>query len=195
MGRTGGTLNNNNCIIVDADDFCEANHDLGLIASLKSALPRFKMTLFAIPALCSAKFLEMVNRDYPYLELVPHGWSHPHPRECQHWDAETMNRYLDRVETLGWERGWKAPGWQISDESYLVLSERGYWLADQPYNRSRRPPGLRVYEVDSPNKIHAHIGHWNGGHNANALELIYEDVLRAGLEDPDFRFISEVMQS
>ncbi len=52
-----------------------------------------------------------------------------------------------------------------------ILRHAGYWLADQPYNRARRPEGLAVYELAGPNRIHGHIGHM-GGHNDNALELL-----------------------
>jgi hypothetical protein len=117
-------------------------------------------------------------------------------------------------------KGFKAPGWQISDACYRVLLDEGYWVADQKYNDERRPKALPVYRlrpggvdyvdqhgrmlwqggladprrsINQVQQIHGHIGHL-GGHNDNALELILPDVMKAARRDSDFRFIREVME-
>jgi len=88
-------------------------------------------------------------------------------------------------------RGWKAPGWQLSDECYEILLEHGYWLADQVYNRPRRPVGLRVYELTSSNRIHGHLGHL-GGHNPNELEFLWQGLL--SLTDEKFGFVKDFVK-
>ena len=53
-----------------------------------------------------------------------------------------------------------------------------------------------MYRTEAGNParaIHGHISH-RPGRNANALELIYDQILEAGRKDPDFRFIDEVMR-
>lgn len=174
--------------IVDMDDFCEPNNDLHLLFQLRARRPGFKVNLFTVPGRCTFSFLQEV-RKLDWIDMIPHGWLHPTPRECEHWTYEQSVDYLDWLEDQGYTRGWKAPGWMISQPMYQALQEFGYWIADQAYNNHRRPPGLRAYILDSPNKIHGHIGNW-GGQNANALELIFDQV--AALRG-EFKFIKEVL--
>jgi len=197
-------------IITDFDDFCDDERSLEsliLLDKLKEELPTFKATLFTIPSRSPIGFIQTMKDTRPWLDLVPHGWNHNSNRECQSW---TMDKCLHSIESA-YDRGlttkgFKAPGWQISDGCYAALELIGYWVADQEYNDARRPSGLRsyvimghgpmVYRSESGNpakSIHGHIGHL-GGHNANALELIYDQILEAGRRDPDFRFIDEVMR-
>ncbi len=198
--------------IVDLDDFCDDERSLIsliLLDKLKEELPTFKATLFTIPARCSIGFVQVMKNTRPWLDLVPHGWHHNTNRECQTWDMRkclvSIEAAYDRGLTT---RGFKAPGWQISDGCYEALRMAGYWVADQEYNLERRPWEIRTYLIkgDTPFRlgvgdplipsalaIHGHIGHM-GGFNANALELIYDQILEAGRKDPDFRFIDEVMR-
>jgi hypothetical protein len=168
--------------IVDLDDFCEPSNSLPLLDQLKRDLPGFVVTLFVVPGLSTPGWLREICTARPWIEIVPHGWFHQTSRECQHWDRmETYAylRYLERFETelaapgspVELQRGFKAPGWQISDTTLEVLAKEGYWVADQPNNRHRRPRGLRVYELNHPSRIHGHIGHL-GGYNPNELSLI-----------------------
>jgi len=159
-------------IFCDLDDFCESNHKLALLDLLRKEIPGFRVTLFTIPGLCSLDWLNEVREKRDWVDLVPHGWKHPHSRECQNWSLEECREYLDCIEPLKMTHGFKAPGWQISDGMYQVLLERDYWLADQLYNTGRRPVELRAYVLTgAPNQIHGHIGHM-GGYNSNELELI-----------------------
>ncbi len=169
------------------------------------------MTLFTIPGLTDPHWLEEVRLARPWLEFVPHGATHPHSRECQHWTGEDTRRYISEISLrFGFAkvneapgrgrlltRGFKAPGWQISDATLQVLSEMSWWVADQPYNQGRRPKGMRYYELpftaggfsfggNGGIQIHGHVGHM-GGHNANELELIMPDILK--LKDSKFGYI------
>lgn len=172
--------------IIDFDDFCEDNHRLPLLDQLKEKLPDFRATLFTIPGRCSSRWLREIQESRPWFDLVPHGWMHPHSRECQDWTFARMTGYLQAIKDMGLTRGWKAPGWQISNDSYDVLLREGYWLADQPYNRARRPNGLRYYELDAAvPHFHGHIGHL-GGHNDNEIEYLMPELLKLGREDFGF---------
>ena len=91
---------------------------------------------------------------------------------------------------MGMTKGFKAPGWQISDGMYQALLEEGYWVADQSYNNERRPKELKAYILDSGNKIHGHIGHM-GGHNENEIEYLLDTIL--ALKEKDFAFIKDVI--
>ena len=177
-------------IIVDLDDFCEDNNALDRLFQLRAKVPGFKVNLFTIPGLCSSFFLNEV-RKLEWVDMIPHGFIHDASRECERWSYSQSIEYLDYIENFGMTRGYKSPGWQTSDGLFRALAERGYWVADQAYNNDRRPSELRAYILDEPHKIHGHIGHM-GGHNANALELIYDSLLKLRGE---FMFIKDLWPS
>lgn len=175
-------------IILDLDDFCEDNNSLDLLFQLKAQVPKFKVNLFTVPGRCSTMFLDEV-RKLDWVDLIPHGYRHTTSRECQDWSYEGSREYLEYVLFLGYTKGFKAPGWQISNGMYEALVEFDFWVADQAYNNSRRPPILKTYILDQPWKIHGHIGHM-GGHNDNELSCIWDSVI--GLRD-EFKFIKEIL--
>lgn len=160
--------------LVDLDDFCEANNDLDLLFQIRAKVPGFKASLFTIPGLCSDAFLDEI-RKIEWIRMYPHGWLHSTPRECQHWSYMDSIDYLTKIERYGFGKVFKAPGWQISDGMYNSLLERGYMVADQAYNDSRRPSGLPAYILDSGEKIHGHIGNM-GGENMNSTERIFDQL-------------------
>jgi hypothetical protein len=173
---------------VDLDDFCESNNDFLLIVSLKKAVPGLKLNLFTIPGHCSNDFLKKI-RQIEWLRLYPHGCYHKTSRECQEWNYETSINWLISLESTGWIKLWKSPGWQTSDDLFKALLERDWIIADQEYNNERRPKNLRAYLLDSPNKWHGHIGHWNA-HNQNSLEYLFDYI--ATFEDGEFGFIDDL---
>lgn len=156
-------------IYADADDFCEGNDGMEFLKRIKSKNPDFKITLFTIPGLCSKEWIEEMKK-IDWIKMIPHGWVHTTPREAQNWTYSESLEYLDRIEPLGLEKGFKAPGWQISDGMYKALLEKEYWVADQHYNDERRPKELKVYY---PTAEHYHIGHM-GGHNVNEIGYFEE---------------------
>jgi hypothetical protein len=172
-------------IVIDADDFCESNHKLDVLYQIHETTGAL-FNLFTIPGLCSLKFIEGIKK-YNWIDMIPHGWFHPHPRECQNWTVEYCRHYLKHIEPLGLTKGFKAPGWQIPDGMYTALLEFGYWVADAPYNDWRRPAELPVFKCNADH--HFHIGHM-GGHNANEIELHIDRLLKI---KGDFKFIKEVL--
>jgi hypothetical protein len=142
--------------VVDADDLMEDSNGLHILYSIKAKVPNFKITLFTILGKCSDNFIEEIKK-IDWIDMVPHGWMHETSRECEHWTYEESIEYLNKIEKYNLTKGFKAPGWQISDGMYKALLEKGYWVADQIYNNERRPKGLRAYLIDSDNKIHCHI--------------------------------------
>jgi hypothetical protein len=171
-------------VILDLDDFCEEQHSLDLLFRLRGEIPGFRATLFTIPKRSGLGFVKGIQ-ELDWLDLVPHGYLHATSRECEHWTYEYSLQYLDWVEHFGFTKGFKAPGWQISDGMYQALAERGYWVADQAYNDARRPPQLPAYtlapeqvalEGEEVIKIHGHIGHL-GGTNENELSRIFAQII------------------
>lgn len=155
--------------VVDADDFCQVNDGMDILKRIKQRNADFKINMFTILGKCSDEWVEEMKKA-DWIKMIPHGWMHETSRECEHWTYEESIDYLNKIEKYGLVKGFKAPGWQISDGMYKALLERGYWVADQHYNDERRPQGL---EVKYPGEYHFHIGHL-GGYNKNAIEYFEE---------------------
>src|SRR5215831_12388235 len=142
-------------MVFDLDDWHETNTCWDELYDLKALRHDFKLTLFAVPGLGSNAFWDKTP---DWCELAVHGWLHPDPHECQDWTRERMLRLMDEpVVERYFVQGFKAPGWQISDGCYEALLERGWWVADQPYNDMRRPGGLRAHLLGGPSHWHGHV--------------------------------------
>lgn len=175
--------------MIDCDDFCQSNEDWELILALKQAVPNLKLNLFTIPGECTKSFIAIMRERYDWIRLYPHGYMHRTSRECEHWPYDVANNYLAQLEREDWPKVWRSPGWQSSIELMQCLADRDWIFCDQEYNSYRRPHNIRVYELDSPWKIHGHIGHWGGGFNSNSLEVIFDSI--AALKG-EFGFIDEI---
>lgn len=177
-------------MIFDWHDFSESTNRLDLLHQLKAANDLFKCTVFAVPALGKKEFWESVPR---FIELAVHGWRHPDPMECATWSRERMERLLDEpVVNRHFVRGFCAPGWQINEDIFDVLNERGWWVADQHYEDDRRPSGLRTYfhEDDPADRWHGHTHNVCG----NGIEETFDEVLARVREATEFFFVSEVVE-
>jgi hypothetical protein len=177
-------------VIVDFDDYCESEHRLDLLRELRSINPDFRCTVFAIPRKGSRRFW---SKTPDWIELAAHGWKHPHPREAQHWTYEQASLVFAYCEDL-FVHGFKAPGWQISDETYRLASEKGWWIADHWENDERRPVGLLSHVVTPAACVGQDPEHWHGhipdvcgngiSETFNALRAVVESAT-------SFEFVSE----
>ncbi len=180
-------------VVVDLDDAYPGNDRLPLLEEIRRQVPRFRVTLFAIPGRCTPSWVRQMQSRADWIDIVPHGWMHATNRECEKWGSVEAWEALDKAESRGFTtRGFKAPGWQISTECYLELLRRGYWVADQSYNVTRRPAALPAYVLNEPPagvvQIHGHVGHLNG-RNENELEYLVEEILR--YRDAEFGFVRD----
>jgi len=178
-------------MIFDTDDFHETNHRLDLLERLHDANSMFRMTAFAVPAYCSESFLSGLP---DWIEVAVHGWAHGGPgcedaREAEHW---TYEQSLDVLLAAPgrFVEGFKAPGWQISDGMYQALAELDYWVADQHYNDSRRPFGLRVHCEGEGDHAHTHVQNVCG----NGLAERFPEWLSRVEAATSFELVSEVAQ-
>jgi len=179
-------------MLVDLDDFYDGQHRLDLLYRLKDANPAFRATLFAVPGLCTEEFLDTLPT---WLQLAVHGWEHPDPYECSEWTAEQMENLLDwPLVRTHFCRGFKAPGWQISQACYGVLMDHGYWVADQPYNDFRRPAGIRCHLLSPDAGPQGENEHWHGHIQdvcGNGLEETFDLLLERVRAATHFEWISE----
>jgi hypothetical protein len=177
-------------MIVDFDDFCEGDHRLDLLHTLREANPAFRCTLFAIPALGSTEFWNSVPA---WCELAVHGWAHPHPYEASEWTRDQAMDVL-MCAPQRFTNGFKAPGWQISDGCYQAIIEAGWWVADHWDNDERRPDGISAHVVTplaasgaDPDHWHGHIGNVCG----NGIQETFPELLAAVRDAVAFQLVSE----
>lgn len=174
--------------VFDWDDHHPGNDAMPWMLKLKEINPAFKATLFSVPAWGSVTYWE----SHPdWIELVPHGWWHPHAHECEHWDRGRMEEYIqdDLVLAMG-TRGFKAPGWQISNDTYEVLLEQGWWVADQHLEDLRRPIDLPVYLYEDGENWHGHVQNVCG----NGLGETWDQVRDLVERTTEFLFASEAVK-
>ena len=101
--------------------------------------------------------------------------------------AQAMQPLLGMIEDY-FVKGFKAPGWQISDGIYQWLADHGWWVADQHYNDNRRPVQLPVYHVGD-NSVHTHCWDCVG----NGVYELYDQLEEQIKAETEFRFVSEVV--
>ena len=98
-------------------------------------------------------------------------------------------------------KGFKAPGWQISDGIYTWLKDHDWWVADQSYNNDRRPNELPAYvnnngtfytTKDKEQEFRGlHYHTWNCV--GNGVYELEEQILAYIKDETEFKFISEVL--
>jgi len=180
-------------VIFDTDDLYEGHDRLDLLGALKDANPLFRMTAFAIPALCTDEYVESLPE---WIEVVPHGWQHGDPPsdggECRDWTADRMRELIATIEARSdrWVRGFKAPGWVISTDCYAPLLKAGWWIADQPYNDDRRPEGLHTHRLGDGDHVHTHVQDWGSNGLQESWPYLLDRVTRA----TSFELISEAVR-
>lgn len=180
-------------MLVDLDDFCEADNRLDLLQLLHDANAAFRCTLFAIPAKGSPEFWDSVPE---WCELAVHGWAHPHPREAEHWTYDQALEMMER-RPARFVKGFKAPGWQVSGGTYLALRDEGWWLADHYENAERIPEGLRRHVISIAAGNGADPDHWHGHIPdvcGNGIAETFDTVLARVRDATEFQFISEVVK-
>lgn len=187
-------------IIWDADDFacshiisdmCQSHDCRDVLVKFKEANPNFKATLFAIPGEMTDELANWVNLNHEWIQLAYHGFYHTSNYECADMSYKEFDEKM-RAMTYRWgtvfEEGFKAPGWQISDEIYQWLLDNDWWIGDQSYNDERRPKDLAVYKIGD-NSMHHHV--WNC--MSNGVYEQYNYIMDRIKDETDFRFVSEML--
>lgn len=187
-------------IVFDADDFganhvisdmCQSHDCRDQLDKFHIANPAFKATLFAIPMEMTGELLGWCKANNSWIELAQHGFMHTSNYECEKFTYDEFDMLMSNMSWLTQEffvKGFKAPGWQISDACYEWLHDNGWWVADQAYNNERRPKELPVYIIGE-NSMHHHT--WNCVGNG-----VYEQeeyILDRIKDETEFKFVSEMI--
>lgn len=188
-------------ICFDADDFgtnhiisdmCQSHDCRDQLDKFHLANPNFKATLFAIPGEMTPELLLWCWANSSWVELAVHGLYHASNYECEKMSYREFDELMGHT-TLArtfnfYVKGFKAPGWQISNDIYRWLEDHGWWVADQSYNNERRPKDLPVYIIGD-NSMHHHT--WNCVGNG-----VYEQeeyILDRIKDETKFKFVSEMV--
>ena len=191
-------------IIFDSDDFganhiisdqCQSHDCRDKLDALHYANNNFKVTLFAIPAQMTYELAEWCRANSQWVELAVHGIFHSSNYECDKMTYDEFDVHMKELSPMlsnYFSKGFKAPGWQISDDIYAWLKDNGWWVADQAYNNSRRPEGIPTYivnEVPNATSIHTHTWDCVG----NGIYELFPQLLEQIKDETEFRFVSEVV--
>lgn len=197
-------------LVMEWDDFgadhfisdqCQSHDCRKALDDLHRLNPAFKATLFAIPGEMTPELLRWCRLNDSWIELAVHGIYHTSNYECEkmtYADFDTLIASMEQTLNYNFVKGFRAPGWQISNDVYTWLLDHGWWVADQGYNDARRPKELSAYvHYDGDNfkvngnDVDAYHGHvWDVGWNG-----IYEDtekVTRLVENTKEFKFVSEL---
>lgn len=184
-------------VIVDSDDMADSDpkyNCLDLLLKFKKKFPKFKITLFTIPALSSDKLLDDLSQYRSWIEVAYHGWDHDDMKGNHEFAYLTKDeaklKILKSMEKFGNRavKGWKSPGWQISDGTYEVLKAYGFWVMDHPESVMRRPKGLKGLCLDDPRIYHTHT--WDCMNNG----IEYMLPKASFDQDTEFLFVSEAVK-
>ena len=122
-------------VVLSLDDLgFEASEDYETLLQLREKFPKFKVTLFGVPTKISQKRFEELE-ETKFIQVAMHGWNHNTVEECLKWkDLAAIKNYLCWWEELCERfscvvKGFKGPGWKLSNEVCKVLNERGWWIA------------------------------------------------------------------
>lgn len=187
-------------MIFDSDDFgcthiisdTTQSHDCrDILDKLHFANLGFKATMFSIPGEMTYELLEWCKTNESWVQLALHGFFHRDNYECSQMTEEQFAEAIKPFEYMldtYFVKGFKAPGWQISDGVYHWLLKNGYWVADQEYNNQRRPAELPVYLLRE-GSVHTHTWDCVG----NGVYELYDTLEGQVKVAQEFKFISEVV--
>jgi hypothetical protein len=202
-------------IVWDADDFgvnhvisdmCQSHDCRDKLDEFHYVNPNFKATLFAIPSQMTYELLEWCKANSSWIELAVHGFTHSSNFECEKMSYEDFNILMEKYEDMFegfFVKGFKAPGWQISDGIYQWLADNDWWVADQSYNNNRRPDmsayvnnngNFSVWNrndsvLKEVNGLHYHTWDCVGNGVYELSDQIKQDIQ----SEEEFKFISEVL--
>lgn len=186
-------------IIFDADDFganhvisdqCQSHDCRDMLDKFHYTNPNFKATLFTIPGEMTAELARWCEANKSWIQLAVHGFYHSSNYECDKMTYEEFDKHMQFFKPMiddFFVKGFKAPGWQISNDIYRWLKDNGWWIADQHYNDDRRPIEIPVYHVGE-NSMHHHTWDCVG----NGVYEMQNEIVARIKDETDFKFIGEV---
>jgi len=177
-------------IIISLDDVSLRYGGWEEIKEFHKRNPKSKFTLFVIPKGNDEEYLKEINK--PWAELVFHGG---HSGGSLRWDKEETKKYFLEYQKYGFAKGFKAPGWRLTDAHVGVCRELDFWICHYFDGILRnenieywitKPPwdkDLRIY--DNYVEYFSHVQYWD--RSIDKLESFVRD------NEVEYKFISEAI--
>jgi hypothetical protein len=110
-------------IIVSFDDIFQKNDKWEEFKKIKEEIPEFKVTLFVITR-DDKEYWDTLKTDWT--ELVFH--SYEHGGEWLKWTVEEAEKWLKYYHELGFAKGFKAPGWHMTENICKAINNLDFWV-------------------------------------------------------------------
>ena len=183
---------NKKIVIASYDDLWEGNDNWDIFVNFHKIFPAFKVTFFVNPGHCSSDFLKKVNQ--PWTELAYH--CENHSGGFKQWSKEEAKKYLLKYHTeYGFVKGFKAPGWKITQNIIDACKELDFWVAsintvpvkiDKKYYTCYKK-GEGLSHLAEYTQYYGHLQSYNFHENLKELEEHCKE------HNPTFKFISETI--
>lgn len=111
-------------IVISYDDVYEGNDEWEEFVKLHEEFPNIKLTFFVITGKCSDEFLKKIKTDW--IQLVFHSWEHS--GVWLTWTKEEAKEWLLKFQSYGFEKGFKAPGWKLTQNLIDACMELDFWI-------------------------------------------------------------------
>lgn len=181
-------------IIVSYDDLWEGNDNWSIFEEFHKRVPTFKATFFVNPGQCSDEFLKKVNVEW--VELAYHCQNHS--GGFKNWSKDEAKQYLQKYNTeFGFVKGFKAPGWKITQNLIDACKELGFWVSSINtvpvdidniyYIHYKKGEGL--LELKEYTQYYGHLQSYNFHENLQELEEYCKN------NEHEFKFISEIIEN
>jgi hypothetical protein len=191
-------------LIASYDDLYEGNDNWSEFEKLHADFPNLKMTFFVITGNCSDEFLKKVKQ--PWTQLVFHSFEHS--GNWLKWTVDEAKEWLLKFQPYGFEQGFKAPGWRITDNIIKACQDLDFWICTPPtipvpvrrYWYTYPTEGILNYNDYDEFYDHIQHNHWENDVKVNDPDVFYKQLneLRSYLlKNPDVesKFISEVLHT
>jgi hypothetical protein len=201
-------------VVLDIDDFNWVNPRLDVFLKLKEHFPDFKVSMFTIPAprkcdygpyLIKDQTLEEVKKHLDWIQIIPHGFTHEHSHEMEHYNYNTFKALIPKIEEIfnkdgvPFVKGFKAPHWRWSKGVVDALDELGWWGA--VLREDKMPKTKRFYRythlLNEPFwesdlevlKLHGHVFG-----TKNDIGRCYENMLKLP-KDTQFYYVTDFIET
>lgn len=184
-------------VVFDVDDFSDkygGGKTLDDLLVLKDRYPKFKCTLFTIPARIHYSLLERARR-YDWIELGVHGWTHEPLEELKTLNPQMLLKYLDvlpHTDDKPYSKIFRPPGWYITREHVNALNRRSYAVALNRRDVDRLSPYCEHGYYACDDRWPAWHGHTHDV-CGNYLNQHLPDLLKKWSPEQDFAFASEAV--
>ena len=175
-------------IVVSFDDIYKNNDRWEELKKIKEEIPDFKVTLFVI-TYDDEEYWNSLKTDWT--ELVFHAYEHR--GDWKEWSVEDAEKWLSYFNSLGFAKGFKAPGWHMTENICKAINNLDFWVCTCKGQKfvfknsfTTLKQGLNIY--DNYVEVWGHTQDKDFNDKLNKLREYYKS------NGGSFKFISELIK-